>query len=128
MEAVHDLWAQLDDFVCVTWASGSALQDVVRVFGVRDDAAQAPDVTVADEHGTHVTYAISGRITRAFDAEDVGGEETGEDSEMRDIQEWSRGLGVDVRDWAAIRSPRPSSWLRPSRERQSMTPGWLVTG
>ncbi|MEU7747804.1 hypothetical protein [Nonomuraea sp. NPDC049158] len=154
METVHE-WAQLDDFICITWVSGSALQDIVRVFGVRDDVAQAPAVTVrdeaedilarrpvgprlltrtgqtwttllemrscrgaddgvlaatsrsgqalnivADEHGTHITYAINGRITHAFDAEDVGREEFSEDSEMRGIQEWSRGLGVDAREWA----------------------------
>ncbi|MEV4292389.1 hypothetical protein AB0K40_43360 [Nonomuraea bangladeshensis] len=49
MQAARDSWAQLDDFICVTWVSGGAFEDVVRSFGVQNSAPDRVNTTVRDE-------------------------------------------------------------------------------
>ncbi|MFG1686921.1 DUF6461 domain-containing protein [Nonomuraea sp. NPDC049269] len=55
---------------------------------------------VAGERGTYLTYAVQGRITHDFDADDIGEDDLADDPEAREIRDWANGLGVDVHEWS----------------------------
>ncbi|MBT2228307.1 DUF6461 domain-containing protein [Nonomuraea sp. NEAU-A123] len=155
MDAARDSWAQLDEFMCATWISGTTVEEVVQAFNARsEDLAHPRAVTVQDEvedgfasdlvgerllirevagwvavlevrssrgandavltalsqggqalnilsgeRGTYLTYAVQGRITHDFDADDVGEDDLADDPSVREIREWATGLGVEVHEW-----------------------------
>ncbi|MFD1536705.1 DUF6461 domain-containing protein [Nonomuraea guangzhouensis] len=51
---------------------------------------------VAGERSTYLTYAVQGRITHDFDADDIGED----DPEMREIRDWANDLGVEADEWS----------------------------